>query len=59
MGAIFNRFVTVSISVFVHGCNPKFCNIYRGADKSLARPDRKNNWKVGHFSSDAEVIAVA
>jgi len=23
--------------------------MYRGADKSLARPDRKNNWKVAIF----------
>ena len=23
--------------------------LYRGADKSLARPDRKNNWKVAIF----------
>jgi len=22
---------------------------YRGADKSLAQPDRKNNWKVAIF----------
>ena len=27
---------------------------YRGADKSLARPDWKNNWKVANFSSYAE-----
>ena len=32
---------------------------YRGADKSLARPDWKNQLKVRHFSSDAEVIATA
>ena len=30
-----------------------------GADKSFARPDWKNNCKVRHFSSDAEVIAAA
>ena len=34
----------------------RFC---RGADKSLARPARKNNWKVVIFFSDAEVIAAA
>ena len=33
--------------------------MYRGADKSLARPDGKKNWKVAIFSSDAEVIAGA
>ena len=31
--------------------------IYRGADKTLARPDWKNYLKGRHFSSDAEVIA--
>ena len=30
---------------------------YRGADKSLARPERKKQLKGRHFSSDAEVIA--
>ena len=30
---------------------------YRGADKSLARPDWKKQLKGRHFSSDAEVIA--
>jgi hypothetical protein len=33
--------------------------IYRGADKSLARPDWKKQLKIRHFSSDAEVIAAA
>ena len=33
--------------------------VYRGADKSLGRPDRKKQLKVRHFSSDAEVIAAA
>ena len=32
-------------------------SIYRGADKSLARPDWKKQLKGRHFSSDAEVIA--
>ena len=32
---------------------------YRGADKSLARPDWKKQLKLRHFSSDAEVIAAA
>ena len=32
---------------------------YRGADKSLARPDWKKQLKSRHFSSDPEVIAVA
>ena len=32
---------------------------YRGADKSLARPDWKKQLKVRHFSSDEEVIAAA
>jgi hypothetical protein len=32
---------------------------YRGADKSLARPDWKKRLKGRHFSSDAEVIAAA
>ena len=31
---------------------------YTGADKSLSRPDWKNNWNR-HFSSNAEVIAAA
>ena len=35
------------------------CGYNRGADKSLARPDQKNNLKSRHFSSDAEVIAAA
>ena len=35
------------------------CCFYRGADKSLARPDWKNQFKGRHFSSDAEVIAAA
>jgi len=33
--------------------------LYRGADKSLARPDWKKQLKGRHFSSDAEVIAGA
>ena len=33
--------------------------IYRGADKSLAWPDRKEQLKVRHFSSDAEITAAA
>jgi len=33
--------------------------LYRGADKSLARPHWKNNWNVAILSSDAEVIAAA
>ena len=33
--------------------------VYRGADKSLARPDWKKQLKECHFSSDAEVIAAA
>ena len=32
---------------------------YKGADKSLARPDWKKQLKVRHFSSDAQVIAAA
>jgi hypothetical protein len=32
---------------------------YRGADKSLDRPDWKKQMKGRHFSSDAEVIAAA
>jgi len=33
---------------------------YKGADKSLARPDwKKKQMEVRHFSSDAEVIAAA
>jgi len=28
---------------------PKHVGAYRGADKSLARPDWKNNWKVAIF----------
>ena len=32
--------------------------IYRGADKSLARPDKKQ-LKGRHFSSDVKVIAAA
>ena len=33
--------------------------IYRGADKSLARTDQKKQLKGRHFSSDAEVTAAA
>jgi hypothetical protein len=33
--------------------------VYRGADKFLARPDRKKQLKGRQFSSDAEVIAAA
>ena len=33
--------------------------LYRGADKSLAPPDRRKQFKGHHFSSDAEVIAAA
>ena len=37
-----------------------FFFLYRGADKSFARPDRKKKLLKGrHFSSDAEVIAAA
>ena len=44
--------------------NQKYINnqqhaLYRGADKSSARPDPKKQLKVRHFSSDAEVIAAA
>ena len=38
--------------------DPKW-HYYRGADKSLARPDWKKQLKFRHFSSDAEVIAAA
>ena len=31
--------------------------LYRGADKSLARPDWKKQLKVRHFSSDAVIAA--
>ena len=34
-------------------------SLYRGADKSLARPTEKKQLKVRHFSSDAKVIAAA
>ena len=34
-------------------------SMYRGADKSLARPDWKKQLKGRHFSSDSEVIAAA
>jgi len=33
--------------------------IYRGADKSLTRPDWKKQLKDRHYSSDGEVIAAA
>ena len=33
--------------------------IYRGGDKSLARPDWKKQFKSCHFLSDTEVIAAA
>ena len=33
--------------------------LYRGADKSLARPDMKKQLKGHHFSSDVEFIAAA
>ena len=31
--------------------------VYKGADKSLARPDWKKQLKGHHFSSDAKVVA--
>ena len=44
----------------VQGYNDQVMAIYyRGADKSLARPDWKKQLKGRHFSSDAEVIAAA
>ena len=33
--------------------------LYRGADKSLARPDWKKQLKIHQYSSDTEVIAAA
>ena len=39
--------------------NIRVSHLYRGADKSLARPDWKKQLKVRHFLSDAEVIAAA
>jgi len=33
--------------------------LYRGADKFLARPDLKKQFKSDHFPSGAEVIAAA
>jgi len=33
----------------VRQCNLHKHDTYRGADKSLARPDWKNNWKVAIF----------
>ena len=33
--------------------------MYRGADKSLARPQLKKQLKGHHFSSDTEIIAAA
>jgi len=33
--------------------------LYKGADKSLVRPDWKKQLKGRHFSSDAEVVAAA
>ena len=33
--------------------------MYRGADKSLARPNKKKSLKYRHFSSDAEIIAAS
>ena len=33
--------------------------LHRGADKSLAQPEWKNNWKVAIFLSDVEIIAAA
>ena len=32
---------------------------YRGADKSLARPDWKIQLKIRHFSSEADVVAAS
>ena len=43
----------------VYMCMPLYIYVYRGSDKSLARPDWKKQLKVLHFSSDAEVIAAA
>ena len=44
----------------VHNCN-WICKLgtYRGAEKSLARPDWTKQLKGRHFSSNAEVIAAA
>jgi len=36
-----------------------FLSRYKGADKSLARPDWKKQLKGCHFSSDVEVFAAA
>ena len=39
--------------------NLKWSDVYKGDDKTLARPDWKKQLKDRHFSSDAEVIAAA
>jgi len=45
--------------LFIQNNVPEFKSKYRGADESLARPDRKKQLKGHHFSSIAEVIATA
>jgi len=47
------------LSIIIHGVTFQGPLIYRGADKSLARPDWKKQLKGRHFLSDAEVIAAA
>ena len=44
------------VNFSVHKCTFLY---YRGADKSLARPDWKKQLKSRHISSDAEVIAAS
>jgi len=50
------KLLLVGISLRTLYLNNKY---YRGADKSLARPRLKKQFKGRHFSSDAEVIATA
>ena len=55
------RKLIISIQIFriTQHCSYLDVTSYKGADKSLARPDWKKRLKGRHFSSDAEVIAAA
>jgi len=43
----------------IHNPSSYLCKLYRGADKSLDRPDCEKQFTGHSFSPDAEVIAVA
>ena len=49
----------VAETAVMHYTLQEYRNMYKGADKSFARPDWKKQLEGRHFSSDAEVIAAA